>query len=116
MCNEVPVELMQIARVSPDSADQRFSRNGAPRIQHVAYVLPQTDVEAVRAELDARDLPEYLRSQLGEIETTLHDAGAAFGHDLEIHADNDGLHAFFALVRQAADGWDGTDLMRPASV
>jgi hypothetical protein len=116
MCNQVPVELMQIARITPERADQRFSRVDAPRIQHVAYVLPRTEVDAVRAELEARGLPEYLRSQHGDIETTLHDAGATFGHDLELHADNDGLRAFFTLVRQAAEGWDGTELMRPAPV
>jgi hypothetical protein len=65
-------------------------------------------------ELEARGLPEYLRSRLGEVDTTLHDAGATLGYDLELHADNDGLRSFFALVCQAADGWDGADLMRPA--
>jgi hypothetical protein len=116
MCNQVPVELMQIARITPERADRRFTRSHRPRIQHVAYVLPEAEVDTVRAELEARGLPEYLRSRLGEFDTTLHDADATFGHDLELHADNDGLRAFFALVRQAADGWDGTELMRPAPV
>ncbi len=116
MCNRVPVELMQIARITPEHADRRFTRNHVPRLQHVAYVLPEADVDAIRAELEARGLPEYLRSRLGELDTTLHDAGATFGYDLELHADNDGLRGFFALVRQAADDWDGTDLMRPAPV
>jgi hypothetical protein len=87
-----------------------------PRIQHVAYVLPGAEVDAFRAEYEARGLPEYLRSRLGEIDTTLHDAGATLGYDLELHADNDGLRGFFALVHQAADGWQGTELMRPAPV
>ena len=52
----------------------------------------------------------------GEMDTTLHDAGATLGYDLELHADNDGLRGFFALVHQAADGWEGTELMRPAPV
>jgi Glyoxalase/Bleomycin resistance protein/Dioxygenase superfamily len=116
MCNQVPVELMQIARITPRRADQRFSRTRCPRIQHVAYVLPPTEVDDGRAELEARGVPEYLRSRLGQIETTLHDADAAFGYDLELHADNNGLRAFFALVREAADGWDGGELMRPAPV
>ena len=29
---------------------------------------------------------------------------AALGHDIEIHADNEGLHDFFAIVRGGADG------------
>ena len=116
ICNEVPVELMQIARITPEHADRRFTRNPGPRLQHVAYVVPEADVEAIRAELEVRGLPEYLRSRLGEVDTTLHDAGATFGYDLELHADNPGLRAFFALVHQAADDWDGTELMRPAPV
>jgi Glyoxalase/Bleomycin resistance protein/Dioxygenase superfamily len=116
MCNQFPVELMQIARITPESAAGRFARAHTPRLQHIAYVLPRADVDAVRAELEARGLPEYLRSRLGEVHTTLHDAGATLGHDLELHADNDGLRSFFALVRQAADGWEGADVMRPALV
>ncbi len=116
MCNRVPVELMHIARVAPGHADRRFTRNRGPRLQHVAYVVPEADVDAIRAELEARGLPEYLRSRLGELDTTLHDADATFGYDLELHADNDALRGFFALVRQSADDWDGTDLMRPAPV
>ena len=97
---------MQIARITPERADRRFTRNHLPRIQHVAYVLRGAEVDAVRAELEPRGLPESLRSRLGEVDSTLHDAGATFGYDLELHADNDGLHGFFALVRQAAHGWD----------
>jgi hypothetical protein len=103
MCNRVAVELMQIARIEPEHADRRFTRNYVPRLQHVAYVVPEADVDAIRAELEARGLPEYLRSRLGELDTTLHDAGATFGYDLELHADNDALRGFFALVRQVAD-------------
>ena len=116
MCNQVPVELMQLARITPEHADRHFTRNHVPRLQHVAYVVPKADVDAIRAELEVRGLPEYLRSRLGELDTTLHDAGATFGYDLELHADNDALRGFFALVRQAADDWDGTELMRPAPV
>jgi Glyoxalase/Bleomycin resistance protein/Dioxygenase superfamily len=116
MCNGVPVELMRVDRVTPDRAGRRFAQNQVPRLQHVAYVVPGTEVDAVRAELEARGLPEYLRSRVGEVDTTLHDAGATFGYDLELHADNDGLRGFFALVQQAADGWDGADLMRPVPV
>jgi hypothetical protein len=60
MCNHVPVELMQIARITPERADRRFTRAHAPRIQHVAYVVPRTEVDAVRGELEARGLPSTL--------------------------------------------------------
>jgi hypothetical protein len=37
-----------------------------------------------------------------------------FGHDIEIHVDNDGLREFFGMVREAAEGWDGSEPLRPA--
>jgi hypothetical protein len=116
MCNQVPVELMHIARIMPERAERRFARGSAPRLQHVAYVIAPRAIDAVRADLEARGLREYLSSRLGDLDTTLHDAGATLGYDLELHADNDGLRSFFALVREAADGWDGAELMRPAPV
>lgn len=114
ICNHLPVELMQITRIAPERANRRFARTHLPRLQHVAYVVPQTNADPIRADLEARGLPEYLRSRLGDHDTTLHDAGATFGYDLELHAANDALHGFFALVHQVADDWDGTDLMRRA--
>lgn len=51
MCNQVPVELMQVTRIAPEPAGRRFARDGAsPRLQHVAYVVPRTAVGAVRAD------------------------------------------------------------------
>src|SRR5437899_647859 len=39
ICNEVPVELMKIARIEPARADERFA-GARPRLQHVAYAVP----------------------------------------------------------------------------
>jgi hypothetical protein len=46
----------------------------------------------VRRSLDERGLPQYLSSRFGDVETTLHDASAILGHDIEVHVDNEGLH------------------------
>ena len=54
-------------------------------------------------------LTQYLSSQLAGVETTLHDASATLGHDIEIRVDNQGLHDFFSMVSGAAQGWDGAD-------
>jgi hypothetical protein len=111
MCNRVPVELMKIARIEPARADERF--RGTPRLQHLAYAVPPATLEAVRADLEASGLPEYLSARFGDdVDFSYHDAGATLGHDLEIHADSEGLQGFFAMIREAAEGWDGTDLMR----
>ena len=47
------------------------------RLVGVGYVVPATEVADLRSSLDERGLTQYLSSQLGEVETTLHDASAA---------------------------------------
>ena len=113
LCGDGPIELIEPKRLAPGRVKERFA-GARPRIHHVAYVLPADSVRQVRGELDRRNLPEYLSSQLGDLDTTLHDASALLGHDLEIHIENDALRQFFAMVRDGADGWDGTDPLRPA--
>jgi hypothetical protein len=56
-----------------------------------------------------------LSAQLGEVGMTLHDASAALGHDIEIHVDIEGLRDFFEMVRGGAQGWDGSEPLRPVA-
>ena len=111
-CGDAAIELMQAVSLAPERVEQRFS-GPWPRIHHVAYVVPPAEVADLRSSLDERGLPQYLSSQLGEVETTLHDASAVLGHDIEIHADNVGLHNFFGMVTAGAEGWDGSEPLRP---
>ena len=111
-CGGGAIELIETVSLAPGRVEQGFS-GARPRIQHVAYVVPSTQVAGLRSSLDERGLPEYLSTRLGEAETTLHDATAALGHDIEIHADNQGLRDFFGMVKGSAEGWDGAEPLRP---
>jgi Glyoxalase/Bleomycin resistance protein/Dioxygenase superfamily len=111
-CGDGAIELIQTFSLAPERVEDGFSAP-RPRIQHVAYVVPSTEVAGLRTSLDDRGLPEYLSTWLGGAETTLHDASAALGHDVEIHADNEGLRDFFEMVRSGAEGWDGSKPLRP---
>ena len=111
-CGGGAIELMEVRSLAPERVQKAFS-GPRPRIHHVAYVLPPTEVADLRSSLDDRGLTEYLSSQLGEVETTLHDASAALGHDIEIHVESEGLRDFFEMVRAGADGWDGSEPLRP---
>jgi Glyoxalase/Bleomycin resistance protein/Dioxygenase superfamily len=111
-CGGGAIELMNVLSVAPERVQQGFS-GARPRVHHVGYVVPPTEVAGLRSSLDDRGLTEYLSSQLGGVEATLHDASAALGHDIEIHVENEGLRSFFAMVRAAADGWDGSEPLRP---
>jgi hypothetical protein len=116
ICNEVPVELMVIAKMAPERAAARFAGGVTPRLHHIAYAVPPAEREAVRDRLEASGLPEYLHAGFGEdVEFTYHDGSASLGHDIELHADSEGLRGFFAMFESAAAEWDGTtDLLRPA--
>ncbi|MBS1678255.1 MAG: VOC family protein [Actinobacteria bacterium] len=115
ICNQVPVELMVIAAMAPERAAARFAAPSPPRFHHVAYAVPPADVESTRARLESVGLPEYLHARFGDdVDFTYHDASASLGHDLELHADSDGLRGFFAMFAAAAAGWDGSDLLRAA--
>ena len=111
-CGGGAIELMEVLSLAPERVQKGFS-GPRPRVHHVAYVVPSTEVADLRRSLDDRGLTEYLSSQLGEVETTLHDASAALGHDIEIHVESEGLRDFFEMVRAGADGWDGSEPLRP---
>jgi methylmalonyl-CoA/ethylmalonyl-CoA epimerase len=111
-CGRGAVELIEALSLAPERVEKGFS-GPRPRIQHVAYAVPPTEVAGLRSSFDERGLTEYLSSQLGEVETTLHDASAALGHDIEIHVDSQGLRDFFGMVRGSAEGWDGSKPLRP---
>jgi methylmalonyl-CoA/ethylmalonyl-CoA epimerase len=111
-CGGGAIELMEALSLAPERVEKGFS-GPRPRIHHVAYAVPPTEVADLRSSLDERGLTEYLSSQLGEVETTLHDASAPLGHDIEIHVDSEGLRDFFEMVRGGAEGWDGSEPLRP---
>ena len=112
-CGGGAIELIEPTRLTPDRVEERFA-GLRPRIHHVGYVVPAGSAQELRGELDERNLSEYLSAQLGDLDVTLHDASALLGHDIEIHVDNDGLREFFGMVRDGAEGWDGSTPLRPA--
>jgi hypothetical protein len=112
--NGSAIELIDVVSLAPERVERGFS-GARPRLQHVGYVVPATAVADVRSSFDERGLPQYLSSQLGGVETTLHDASGTLGHDIEILVDNQGLHDFFSMVIGAAEGWDGAEPLRPVA-
>ena len=111
-CGGGAIELIEAVSLAPERVAKGFS-GPRPGVHHVAYAVPPTGVADLRSSLDERGLPEYLSAQLGEVDMTLHDASAALGHDIEIHVDSEGLRDFFEMVRGGAEGWDGSEPLRP---
>jgi methylmalonyl-CoA/ethylmalonyl-CoA epimerase len=113
-CDGAAIELIQPVRLVPERVERGFAM-ARPGLQHVAYVVPAAEVADLRSALDARGMPEYLRSRLGDLEATLHDASAVLGHSLEIHAESEALRGFFGMGLEAGEGWDGSEPLRPIS-
>jgi Glyoxalase/Bleomycin resistance protein/Dioxygenase superfamily len=111
-CGAGVIELMETISLAPERVEERFS-GPRPGIHHVAYAVPRTEVDDLRSSLDQRGLPQYLSAQLGETENTFHDASASLGHDIEIHVDCQALRDFFGMVSGGAEGWDGSEPLRP---
>jgi hypothetical protein len=98
--------------LGPERVKKGFS-GPRPGIHHIGYAVAPTEVADLRNSLDQRGLPQYLSAQLGETDNTFHDASASLGHDIEIHVDCQGLRGFFEMVRGGAEGWDGSEPLRP---
>jgi Glyoxalase/Bleomycin resistance protein/Dioxygenase superfamily len=113
-CGDGPIELMEIIDLAPERVERGFS-GPRPGIHHVAYAVPPEEVGRLRSTLDQRGLAEYLSTQLGEVDSTFHDASASLGHDIEIHVDSQGLREFFEMVRAGVEGWDGSEPLRPVA-
>jgi Glyoxalase/Bleomycin resistance protein/Dioxygenase superfamily len=111
-CGGGAIELIEAVSLAPERVEKGFSVP-RPGIHHVGYAVPPTEVADLRRSLDERGLSQYLSAQLGEVEMTFHDASAALGHDIEIHVDSEGLRDFFEMVSGGAEGWDGSEPLRP---
>jgi hypothetical protein len=112
-CGGGTVELMETISLAPERVAERFS-GPRPPIHHIGYALPPADAAELRSVLDERGLPQYLSARTGEVDNTFHDASSTLGHDLEIHVDSKGLRDIFSMVSSAAEGWDGSEPLRPA--
>ena len=111
-CGGYPIELLAVARAAPERVKAGLS-GPLPRIHHVGYALPQTAADEVRVAFEERGLDGYLSSRLNGEYTTVHDASATVGHDIEILVDAEPFREFFEMVLDVAKGWDGSDPLRP---
>ena len=110
-CGAMPIEIIQVKRLEPEIVRAGFGLT-PPQLHHTAYVVAPEELAAAREDLERRGLPAFLHARSGDIDSTLHDAVAAVGHHVELHADCEQLHAVFGMVRDASVGWDGSAPLR----
>lgn len=83
----------------------------SPGLHHAAFFVDSFD-EAT-SELTAAGWPPVLVATAGSTRFAFHDGRADLGHLVEIYEGSAPLRRFYAMVADAAVGWDGTDPIRP---
>ena len=84
----------------------------SPGLHHAAFFVDSFDEAA--AELIAAGWPPVLVASAagGTTRFGFHDARAELGHLVEIYEGSAALRGFYAMVAEAAVGWDGIEPIR----
>lgn len=105
----VMVEFVHHHELAPTALDD-VMRRGGTGIHHVAAFVD--DIEAARDQLVAAGVREVMDAFTPETRFMFFDPGPEFGHLVEIYEDKPYLTKLYARVAEAAQGWDGSDLLR----
>ena len=107
---QVMVELVQQHEVAPKSLATAV-RTGALGIHHVTWFAPSLESEQRR--LNETAWPEVLTAvTAGGLRFAFHDATNDLGHLVELYEPTDAILAFYRMVAETADGWNGRDPVR----
>ncbi|MFZ9394567.1 MAG: VOC family protein [Erythrobacter sp.] len=112
---EVMVEFVMQHGDDPSAFHDMFPvGSGAQGLHHMAIWVD--DLETAIAHLARQSMP---LAQLSQTATGTRyafvDATNSLGHMLELYEPTEALTGFYAFVREAAQGWDGTDPIRHLS-
>jgi hypothetical protein len=103
------VELTQVHDAQPAAFRAALVRPGEG-IGHVAWMAPSLSEETAR--LQALGLRAFHAGRTGPASAVWFDGGPIFGHPVEVLEEREELRAFYAMVRAAAVGWDGSEPLR----
>ena len=110
---DVMIELVQDHTVGR-SPVRDVVGEGGEGLHHVAFFVD--DLADAQAGLAARGWPEALYAETASgAAFVFHDAVAELGHMVELYVGSRSLRGFYAMVADAAKGWDGSDPVRSVS-
>ncbi len=109
---DVMVEFVQQHGTDPSAFHDLFPRDsGKFGLHHVAVWVDRLD-DALAGFADAGMPLAQLSETVGGTRYAFVDAVASLGHMIELYEPTPGLTGFYAMVADAARGWDGTDVLR----
>ena len=104
------VELTEVHVARPEGLAQRLVAAGRG-VGHVAWLVDSLPDETER--LIALGLTPFHAGRTGPASAVWFDGAAVLGHPVEVLERRDELLRFYAMVGEAAAGWDGSDPYRP---
>lgn len=113
---DVMVEFVALHSAEPNAIWDVFPpESGRYGLHHTAIWVE--DLDAAISEFDAQGmaLAQLSHTAFGTSFAFI-DATVSLGHMIELYEADDGLKSFYAMVRDAAQGWDGTDPVRPLEI
>jgi hypothetical protein len=103
------VELMQDHGTAPSVVRERFGPSDSG-LHHLAFIVRDLD-EATR-QLGTSGFELVMTARSTSTRYYFVDAVATLGHMIELYERSSRLEAFYDMVRNAADGWNGADPLR----
>jgi hypothetical protein len=107
------VELSQVHAAEPAGLREQLVAPGGG-VGHVAWLADSLQLETER--LQGLGIQPFHAGRTGPASAVWFDGGRLLGHPIEVLQRRDELLGFYDLVRDAAEGWDGSRPMRPAPV
>jgi hypothetical protein len=108
----VMVELVVQHNPDPSALHDMFPHgSGKEGLHHAALFVDHLEAAIARFERDGAPLAQLSVTQTGTAFAFV-DTRASLGHMLELYEPTAQLTGFYEFVAQAAQGWDGADLLR----
>jgi hypothetical protein len=105
----IVLELAQIHAIEPWLADAYGTRQRGAG--HVSWVVD--DLAAESARLESLGCSLIHTASAGAVQVAWHTGGTLFPHPIEVHRAGAPILGMHARLTTLAEGWDGTDPMRP---
>lgn len=110
---DLQVEFMQREDDGPSVLSDVLDRTGGPSAtHHKAIIIPNPGEAAAAFEKAGHPIAWHGIMEVG-IEVFMVDTLDIYGHMIELYAPCEKVEAFYAMVRQAAVDFEGTDPVRP---
>jgi len=112
---EVMIEFVQQNNPGPSAFHDMYPEGaGRSGFHHVALIVG--DLQAARREFTDAGLTEALYAEMNDgFAFVMVDDVARHGHMIELYEGVSALTSFYAMVKDAAKGFDGADPIRPIS-